>query len=179
MANGVVIKSLVMAQNVDSLNRVAISADSTPIDVQNGSVGYLDGKSTTAGEGEVWNFKAPVTASLSNLWMAASPEDVLTDGKYKGLDPDPRNFINVKGKTFDVFQPKVGDIITLTADAVEGSANTYVVATNTKPKLQWAAAAVSGLSLKLIATKTISIGIGSLGSTQRVTAYEFEVVAVA
>ena len=68
----------------------------------------------------------------------------------------------------------------MSADAVAGtkSTNGFVVATNAAQKLTWAAAAVSGVSLKLIATEYISIGLGAIG-TQRVTAYLFEVVALA
>ena len=43
--------------------------------------------------------------------MAAEPEVVLTDEKYKGLDPDIRNFYNVSGTVYSAFKPQVGDII--------------------------------------------------------------------
>ena len=176
MAYGVIEKTKVMAKDVDSLNRSA-TIDSA---VENGSCVSLSGYSTTAGEGEVWTAVTPATATLGELWMVASPEVVVTDGKYKGLDPDIRNFVNASGDIIDVFKPQVGDIIKLTADAVGGtiSTNTFAVATDGELQLQWAASAISGLSLKLRDTDHISIGTGAIGSN-KVTAYKFEVVAVA
>jgi hypothetical protein len=47
---------------------------------------------------------------------------------------------------------------------------------NLSSKLAWASAAISGLSLKLLKTSYISIGSGAIG-TNRVTSYQFEVVA--
>jgi hypothetical protein len=176
MANGILIQSAVQAKDIDALNRAAVAA----VDVQNGSVLNLTGYSTTAGESEVWAAEAPTTGNLSNLWMACSPEVVVTDGKYKGIDVDPRNFVNTAGDVFDVFKPQLGDIVLMSVDAVGGtkSTNTFVVATNAELKLQWAAAAVSGVSLELIEETTMSIGTGAIGSN-KVTAYKFEVVAVA
>jgi len=176
MANGVIKKVAVVAQNIDAYNRSAkINAE-----VQNGSCLSLSGLVTTAGETEVWTGVTPATATLGELWMVATPEVVVTDGKYKGLDPDPRNFVNSANDILDVFKPQVGDIIILTADAVGGtkSTNTFVVATDGELKLQWGASAVSGLSLKLREETSISIGTGAIGS-HKVTAYKFEVVAVA
>jgi hypothetical protein len=180
MAYGVIVQTKVAALNTDSKNRAAVSAAA----YENGSVGNLLTKSTTAGESEVWVLTAPVTGALTNLWMVYEPEiDILTSGtsKYKGLNPDPRVFRNEIGDVFTVFQPALGDLITMSADAVAGtkSTNGFVVATNAAQKLTWAAAAVSGLSLKLIAPDSyISIGSGAI-DTQRITAYLFEVVAVA
>lgn len=176
MAYGVIIQDSVMAMNVDSLNRSAECATA----VENGYIVNLLTKSATAGEGELWTATQVVTAQLGACWMVYSPEIVLTGGKYKGLDPDPRNLEIPIGATFDVFKPMVGDLITMSDDAVAGtkSTNTYVVATNGAWQLTWAAAAISGLSLKLINTTSISIGLGTIAS-QKITAYQFEVVAVA
>ena len=177
MANGVIEKRAVMAKEIDSLNRSA----TIDAEVQNGSCVSLSGLSATSGESEVWTAVTPATATIGELWMVASPEVVLTDSKYKGLDPDPRNFTNVSGSIMDVFKPQIGDLILLTGDAVGGtqSTNEYVVATNGELKLQWASAAVSGLSLKVVNdSEYISLGIGAIG-TNRVAADLFEVVAVA
>lgn len=178
MAYGILIQNKVATQNVDAFNRPAVAASN----VENGSVFNLLTLSSIPGEGEVWTATAPVTGALSNLWMAYEPEVVTTvsgSSEFKGIDPDPRNFINIAGKVFSCFKPQVGDIMRISADGVAGtkSTNEYVVATNNAWKLTWAASAVSGLSLKLIRTSYISIGTGSIG-TQRVTAYDFEVVAV-
>jgi hypothetical protein len=176
MAYGVIIPRKIAAQDVQSYNRSAVAAT----DYEQGSVGYFSAKSTTSGESEVWTITAPVTGNLSNLWMMNEPEIMLTNEQYKGLDPDPRNFLKHDGEIFSVFMPQIGDLITMSADAVTGtkSTNTFVVATNAAQQLTWAASAVSGLSLKLIETDYISIGLGSIG-TQRITSYLFEVQAVA
>ena len=90
-----------------------------------------------------------------------------------------RNFINKSGKVFSAFKPKVGDIITLSTDAISGtkSSNGYVVAVNNAAKLTWGASAISGLSLALLKTTYISIGNAALAGTNRLTSYLFEVVA--
>jgi len=176
MAYGVIVPEKIAAQDVQAWNRSAVAAT----DYEQCSVGYFSGKSSTAGESEVWTITAPVTAHLFDLWMMFEPEIMLTNEKYKGLDPDPRNFLKHDGEIFSVFKPQVGDLILMTADAVTGtkSTNEYVVATNTAQQLTWAAAAVSGLSLNLIEEDYISIADGSIGG-QRVTAYRFEVTAIA
>jgi hypothetical protein len=180
MAYGIMIPSKIAAANVDSKNRSCVSE----VAYENGSIGTLSAKSTTAGEAEVWTMIAPATgAGLTNNWMVYEPEIVTTVSgthQYRGIDPDPRNFRNEIGEVFSAFQLSLGDLVKLSADALAGtiSTNTFVVATNGAQKLTWAAAAISGTSLKLVATEYISIGEGTLGS-QRIVAYLFEVVALA
>jgi hypothetical protein len=180
MAHAVLVQNSVQALNIDAYNRSVIAT----FDVDNGNVFNLSSLSSTAGEGEVWVASTPVTGALTNLWMAYEPEVVTvvsaSGKKYKGIDPDPRDFYNVAGEVFTAFQPKVGDIITITADGIGGTkgANNYAVATNNTAQLQWAASAISGLTLQLLETTYISIADGSIG-TQRTTAYRFVVSAVA
>jgi hypothetical protein len=177
MAYGICLPDKVMAKDVDSLNRSAVSAAA----YENGFVGNLLTKSTTSGEEEVWVMTAPVTGALSNLWMVYDEDVVTTSEAYRGIDIDIRNRINAIGDIFSVFQPKVGDLITLDANALAGtkSTNDYVVATNTAQALTWAAAAVSGLTLKLVKDPNpIALAGGSIGSQRIATAYQFEVVAV-
>jgi hypothetical protein len=181
MANhGILIQNAVQALNIDALNRNVVGT----ADIDNGSVFSLSTLSTTAGEGEVWTAVQPATgAGLTNLWMAYEPEVVTTVSgtkKYKGINPDVRDFYNIAGDVFTAFKLQLGDIVTISADGLAGtiSTNTYVVATNGDYKLTWAAAPVSGVSLKLIETTYISIADGSIGN-QRTTAYRFEVVALA
>jgi len=177
MSYGLIIPRKIAAKDVHSFNRSAVSAAV----YENGFVGYFSGKSATAGEDEVWTMVAPATAHLYDLWMAWEPEIVLTDSKYKNLNPDPRDFYIPIGDVFSVFKPQIGDIISMSADALAGtqSTNEYVVATDGAQALTWAASAVSGLSLHLIDDSDyVSIGLGSIG-TQRVALDMFEVVAVA
>lgn len=177
MAHGIIQLDAISAQKDVALNRTAVST----VAIDNGSVFQLLTKSTTAGESQVWVATAPSsTAGLTQLWMAAEPVQVVTDSKYKNMDVNPQNFFSPIGAMISAFKPQLGDLITLTADAITGSTGSYAfaVATAADYKLNSAAAAVSGLSLKLVATNYISIGLGSIG-TQRVTAYQFEVVAIA
>lgn len=116
--------------------------------------------------------------------MVGEPEVVITESgtyEFKGLDPDPRNFYNKAGRLFTAFKLQVGDLVTVTADALYGSqsSNTFVVAADSSYLLNWSASAVSGLSMKLINDSAyIPIPDGSIG-TQRVAAKKFQVVALA
>lgn len=191
MTHAVAVLNKVQATDVDSFNRVARSA--TAID--NGWVMQLASRSSTSGESEVWVGTAPsVLGGLQHLWMAYSPEVVsVVSGSnvFKGIDSDPQNFYHVIGDMIDVFKPQIGDIITLTADALcatgGGSAigAAYAVATAAPGNaydfmLNWAASgAVSGLVLKYLATTYISKPAGAISETQRVAAYIFEVSAIA
>ena len=182
MANyGVVVLNKVAATDIGTLNRSALVSSQ---DIENGMVMQLASRSSTTGEEEVWVGTVPSSsAGLTHLWMAYSPElsrVVSGSSTYLGLNPDPRQHFNAQGKVFDVFKPQVGDIITLTADAITGdkSTNTHVVATASDFQLNWASAAVSGLSLKLLDTTYISLPDGGI-NTGRVAAYRFECVAIA
>lgn len=180
MSHNVLIPNAVAAMNVDAYNRSVVSA----LDIDNGNIMILSGLSTTAGEGEVWTAIVPSTGNgLTGVWMAGEPEIVVTysgSNAYKGLDPDPRNFYNKAASIFSAFKPKVGDIVTMTADGLAGtkSTNTYVNATDTTGGLKpvWGASQTSSVfSMKLLETTYISIGTGAIAN-QRVTAYRFVVV---
>lgn len=179
MTHAVMIPNRISAMNVDAYNR---SIKSATDDLDNGNVVVVASKSTTAGEGEVWLATKPATATLAaGLWMVGSPEIVVTGSQFRNIDPDPRNFFVAQGKVGDAFRLQVGDIVTLTADALAGtqSSNTFVVATDASYKLTWNASAISGLSLKLLSdTAYVSIPDGSIG-TQRIAALQFVVSALA
>lgn len=182
MTHAVMIPSALAASNVDSYNRNAVTASD---DIDNGWLVKLTTVSATAGEGEVFTAVVPSTsAGLTDLWMAYSGDEVVTTAsKYKGLDPDPRNFFNVGGKTFSVFKPQVGDIYVVTADAVAGTigSNTFVNATDTTGgyKPVWGSTQTSSVfSAKLLATTYVSIPDGTISGTGRVTAYKFQVVGL-
>jgi hypothetical protein len=177
MSHGIILPKAIAAQNIDAWIRSAICES----DVDNGNVVLLTGLSSTSGEGEVWEAIAPSTDDgLTGVWIAYEPELVWT-GDYRGLDPDTRNFYNVSDRVFTVFKPAIGDIITLTGDALYGSkgSNGYLNCTNTAGlELAWAATAGSSIfAAKLLGTTYISLAVGSIDE-QRVTAYDFEVVAL-
>lgn len=186
MSHGIVVLSKVKAENVSSLNRAALGI----ADLDNGNVVQLLTRNTAATRGleEVWDATRPATTTgLQNLWMVYEPEvvttlaDVGSSKKYKGINPDPSDFYIPTGEVFSAFKPQVGDIILITGDSLgtgTGAESAYVVATASTYKLTWAAAAVSGLSLKYLATDYISLGSGAINS-QRVDAYLFEVTVLA
>lgn len=140
MANCVLVKTRVQAQNIDALNRKAKNAS----DLQNGTPVTLAFPSaegdevftaTVATSGLAFNIgrKEDILIGTGDIiggekidawllevttggWMIATPEvnrDIV--GKvYAGADP--RNFTNVAGKPFDVIKLEVGDIIQVSAD---------------------------------------------------------------
>lgn len=174
--HAVLIPNKIMATNVDSLNRTAVSGS----DIDNGMVFTLQTLASGSGEGEVWATEMILTGSLTGIWMAYSPEVVTIyspDGltAYRGINQDPRNFYVKAGDYIDAFKPMAGDIITLSTDAFTAarSTNTYANATTGSLNLVWGANDLaSAATFKYLATDYISIGSGSvIGSTQRQTAY--------
>ncbi len=183
MANhGILIPEALASTNVDSFNRSVVST----VDLDNGNVVVLSGKSSTAGEGEVWSAYTPSTGSgLTGLWMIYGDEIVVTDSKYKGLNPDPRSFYTASGKVVSAFKPQLGDIIVLTTDALSGSyvgsgsVTTHINASNSGGiELVWGTSqTASVLSFALVEVTYVSIGSGAIDS-QRETAYRFECVGL-
>ena len=181
MAYSVLIESKIMATNVDSLVRDGVAASQV---MENGFICQLATKSSTSGEGEVWSATAPATGSLNGLWMVNEPavvEVVAEDGtRYKGINNDPRNFSIPALRPFSAFKPQPGDLIKVTDDALAGtkSTNTFVNAADGAYQLTWGSSATANaLSFKLIETSYVSIASGTLGASQRVTAYLFQCVA--
>lgn len=177
MSHSIVIKNQTASMNVAAYNRSVFSGSDA---VDNGNVFWLQAQGTSSSAVEAWSVVTPATGSLIGLWMAASPEVPITvDGAlvYKGLNSDPRNFYNVGGVVFDAFKPVAGDIITLTADALDSAtAAAFAGATNGSGKLTWSATiGAAAFTLRYLATTYISIGSGAIDS-QRVTAFKFEVL---
>lgn len=179
--HGALIASDCVANDVNSKRRSVKSAD----DIDNGNVFALAAYTGTSGEREVWTVVKPATgANLTNLYMADGKGIVYTNGKYGNIDPEIGNAYNIGGgEPFTGFKLELGDIVVLTAEALatgSGAGSAYAVAVNNSYQLTWAAAAISGVSLKLQSTGYISIPrLGTLGDLQRVTSYRFEVVALA
>jgi hypothetical protein len=181
MSYGVLIPNAIMATNIDSLNRTVVDA----VAIENGQVLVMGARSTTAGLSEVFEISQPASSgsNLTGLWMAYSGDEiVLTDARYKGIDPDVRNFINAAAKPFSAYKPMLGDIITLTDDAITGTysagVTTHINATNADWQLNWGnSQTASVLSYKLLGVKYISLATGAI-DTQRVVAYEFECVGL-
>jgi hypothetical protein len=182
-AHGVLILNNVAATNVDSYNRSVVTG--SDIDVDNGHIFPLLSQSSLSGYSEVWSFGV-TTGSQHDLWMAYEPEIVLTSAKYRGIDPDPRNFYNPSGATysgsfvFSAFMPRIGDVITVTAAALSGSPSSgdYVNCAANSCILTWGGGMGSFLSFKLLKETYISIGTGGLGDTNRILAYKLACVSV-
>ena len=175
MAKSILIPTLTTAKNVDALNRSFIGE----VDLDNGNVFGKGELSANANESQVYEATAP--EELTGLWMAYSPEDVvLTDGlgnQFKVGTLDPRAFTNTAGVVFSGFKPQVGDLVLISADGIEGEAAAYAVAVAESNKLKFAAAAVEGLSFKVVETTYISVASANNIGSQRVTAYLLECVA--
>jgi len=175
---------VVNLDSYDIMNIAAFRSAKAAFNVENGSVLQLTAKSTDNFEGDVWTANTPGSGEgLKNLWIVDEPVNgriVDASGNvYDSVDNNPKNFVNLAGTVFNTHQLKVGELVTLSADAIGGTkgVNTFVVATNGKLKLQWSAAAVTGVSLKLIKQNDFAIADNTW--KQRTTAYQFEVVAVA
>lgn len=176
----VLIKNAYAALNVDAMNRTAKCASS----IANGSVFTLDTYSTEADEKMVWVATAPAAATATGIWMASSPEVVITelpDGtKMKGIDNNIRDFVNLAGEPIDAFKPAVGDILTFVfaddtsykasgADYIGIDAGEFTLkALNSAP--------ASGFYAKKVATTVAHIGNGNIVKTP-VAAYKYEVKA--
>lgn len=177
--HGVLNPNAIMAMNIDSLNRSVVDA----ADIDNGSILVMGARSTTAGLSEVFEVSQPVTGSLTGLWMAYSNDEiVVTDARYKGLDPDVRNFYNAAGKVFSAYKPQLGDIITVNAEALAGNfvagTTTHVNATDQAWKLTWGnSQTASVLSYKLLGVSYFSLATGAIDS-QHVQAFVLECVGL-
>jgi hypothetical protein len=178
MAHAVLIPSAIAASDVDAWNRSVIVASNA---VDNGNIVTLGALSGTAGEGEVYTAATPTTGNLTGCWMIYSGDEVvLTDSRYKGLDPDPRNFFTPAGKVVSAYKPQIGDVIVLTADAFTGarSSNTFANATNAQTALVWGGSqTASVLSYGLVAEEYISLGTGAIDN-QRIVAYRMQCLGV-
>lgn len=174
MAFGVVEKKQVSAKTDEALVRTGVS---TAV-VENGSVFSLGTRNSNG----TWNVGTPATGSLTNLWMAADDGKVVisSDGREYQVTNDPTAFSVAIGRAFDIFKPQIGDLIALSADAIDSTyaGEDFVVAADGEVKLQKSATAITGLSLKKIATTTIKVPSTTLGTPDGVTAYLFEVTAV-
>ena len=173
----IMIPSKVMAKNIDSLTRSAKS----DTDLDNGALVQLNtGVSNTYGEGELYLATTPATGALSGLWMVGEPEVDVTDGKYKGIDVNPRFFFNAAGTPISVFKPKEYDIVRLTDEAFTNTrgTNIYASASDGTNKLTWVASPVAGAtSFKLVAPTYVSVPVGYPGAANRVPIYRLECVA--
>lgn len=98
-----------MSQNVDSLNRVAVSETT----VYNGSLVTLGTMGTGAAQGMGYVFPATLTSvtdgNVNDVWMVRGPE--VSKEVCGNLYDDPREFSIPAGTPFDIIRLMPGDII--------------------------------------------------------------------
>ena len=173
--HAVLVPNKVMAKNVDSYIRPAISASA----LDNGFIFVTAQKTGVSGEGEVWLATAPSSASLTAIWMVGEPElpfATAGDNVYRGLG-SIQDFYTSACTVFTGFKVAPNaDIITLTVEALDSSTTAaYAVPDDSgNYKWKWAAAASSGVCLRYIATTYIPSANGSAIGSGRITAYQFE-----
>jgi hypothetical protein len=176
--HAILVPNQIAATNIDSLNRSAVSA----VDLDNGNIVLLSTYGVAAGQKEVWTAIAPsVGAGLTDVWMVYDPELVWTSN-YRGLDPDVRNFYVKATRIMSIYQPRAHDIFTITGDGLAtgtGAESAFVNCTDASGvKMEWAASAGSSIFAAQYLKKTyFSLGTGGI-DTQRIVAYQFEVVHV-
>ena len=175
----VLIKNGYAALNVDNFNRTVVCEE----DVPNGAVFALTEYSTDADSKMVWKAAKPAETS-KNLWMASSPEVVITvlpDGtELKGIDNDIRDFVNIKGHPIDAFKLVEDDVITIVPSETNATAmSTAKFMIPDSAKFAFKAkttspteAPTSGMYLKALGATTAHIGNGDLVK-RAVTAYKF------
>lgn len=123
MAKGFLIESSITATDVVAKNRYAVSSTA---DFDGGNLVALTAP-TVQGE-DRWTATVPAAGALGGLYIAYNPSMHITEvgeNQYAGLSVDPRDYTNVKGETFTVFKPEVGDIFVLSAENID-TPNTVV-----------------------------------------------------
>ena len=179
--HAVLIPSKVAAKDIDAFVRPAISASA----LDNGNIFTLPQKTGVSGEGEVWlaaSIPTAYTGATSGcvVWMAGEPElpfATAGDNVYRGLG-NIQDFYISACTVFTAFKPMVGDIITVTADALDSSTTAaYAIASDTgNYKLLWSASVANGFTLRYLKTTYIPQANGSAIGGGRITAYQFEVM---
>lgn len=173
MANTILVLTRVAADNVDSLNHTAIATT----DVMNGALLTLEtGLSNLPGKPYVFNATPLADANAHvEFYMACSPEvNVTADGSllYKGINVDPRNFINQAGYEFDVFSVQIGDIVQVSAPFFAANFDPGTVtsatvveydATNTGMTAKVSATAdYAGIQFQILKSQPIPVGHDSV-----------------
>lgn len=171
MANTVLVQTKCTAMDVDAYNRSAVAT----VNVPNGTPLICGGVSETAGQKQVFSV-TPASSVTKGVWMAYSPEVVLTTGgnnQYKGIDLDPRNFTNVANVPFDMFflNPNV-DLIQVTTPFFKTGNDPKTVSGATYVEIQddgtfaaktSASPGFGGTQFRIIAAEPIIIASGALG----------------
>lgn len=188
--HGVFLASRMQSQNIDALNRNAVSN----VDVDNGMAVILGDLSIDADKSQVFKATLPTAATVKGIWIVDEPHEPIAQdelgGEYSVGIKDPRKFYVQAGKIFAVRKPQIGDIFKISADMVsvantisEGDESTptptqttQYITLSTNGKYVLASSKGTGFAGKIIENSYFSIGIVSPDLSQRVDAYLVEVV---
>ena len=188
--HGVFLASRMQSQNIDALNRNAVSEK----DVDNGMAVVLGDLSESDDKSQVFKATFPTAATQLGIWIVDEPHEPIArdelGGEYSVGIRDPRKFFVSAGQVFAVRKPQIGDIFKISADMVgeatgnseegEGEATqataNYINLTTTG-KYVLATTKGTGFAGKIIENSYFSIGMVSQDLSQRVDAYLVEVVA--
>jgi hypothetical protein len=175
MTHSIVLPSKMASKNIDAYVRPVVAQQN----MDNGYFFSLLSKSTGSAS-ECWVPTVPTTGSLNAVWMALEPEiPFMASGTnvYAGLGTI-QDFYITASAVFTAVKPKLGDIITVTADAFTAAAPTagqYANVVSAAFTLTAAATTGAGQSWAHRATTYIPSASGSI-STGRITAYQLECV---
>lgn len=173
MANTVLVQTKCTAMDVDAYNRSAVATT----DIPNGTPLVCGLVSSKESQKQVFSV-TPATGVAKGLWMAYSPEVVITGGvgsqqQYKGIDADPRDFTNVANIPFDMFKLNPGvDLIQVTAPffktgndpkTVTGATYVEIGSDGSMSAKATATTDFAGLQFRIIAAEPIIIASGTLG----------------
>ena len=145
----IIAETRISAYNIDADNRSCVHSTA---DVDGGNLIHLTA-STTAGD-DVFVASTPTAQTLGGLWMAYNPSVRLTEVNgqyYAGLSADERDYTNLKGRVFDAFKPRKGNIIALSLEDIDASGASAVAgdileSKASQTKLQRIAAATGATS---------------------------------
>lgn len=186
--HGVFLASRMQSQNIDALNRNAVSE----VDVDNGMAVILGELSTDADKSQVFVATLPTAATDKGIWIVDEPHEPMAHdelgGEYSTGIKDPRKFYVQAGKVFAVRKPQIGDIFKISADMVSvededetkeqttPTTTAQYITLSTNGKYVLASSKGTGFAGKIIENSYFSIGIVSPDLSQRVDAYLVEVV---
>lgn len=168
---GFIVEKKIAAKDVDSLNRSAVCA------TQNVDGGNLVALAAGATPEAPYTATVPATGALTGLWMAYPPTEALAvwNGEYfAGLSKDPRAYTNIMGRPFDVFKPKMYDVIGFTKDCADDTLVSPVVggflgAKNGQTTLTYSASTIASATefkITYVGTLPFPADANSIGMSQ-------------
>lgn len=166
----ILIEKRIGAKDNEALNRSAVAT----VDVEGGTLVKL-------GDYDNGVFEATVADGTDGvgLWMAYNPSEHFTkvgDKIYAGLSADPRDYVNLANRTFDVFKPLVGDIVGIVGEIATAVKGSYLIADDTDGfAVEGTTHTAGNTALKVIAVEKLAFPRAGIGD-EFATVYVAEVV---